>query len=80
MSEPTPTNGLVPMTCDEWDQHDLLAINQTGEMLEDFGPWKKGEHLTLWFDFERGVVEQWHDEPSETPLVSLRMKLVVVND
>ena len=67
---------FIPMAIEVWHENQLDLTIVDGIMLRDFGPWKKGEHRCLTFNFITGAVGEFRDDG--TLLVGISMRLLAL--
>lgn len=63
---------LLPFSDDIIIHEDILeCLGVEGVLERDFGPWKKGKEVTLWFDFVQGTCKEFNDKGELTVGCSL---------
>ena len=53
---------FIPVDVTGWDQHDTMCFSFNGTMQKDWGPFKEGEKVNLFVDFENGMIANVDDE------------------
>lgn len=70
-------DAMIPIDIESWDQHDSAAFMFEGTMVEDFGPWKSGDKVSLWVDYEKGTIQSYNSEIEKVEH-SVKIKLQIV--